>query len=418
MEAAVKTVKKKSRKKWIVITAVTVTVILVAVIAVPRIIGPGSGASAATIVDTTVKTGNISTTVEANGNIADNEIDIEIPYGVTVGDIKVDEGDYVNDGDKLATLSSSSLDDKIDDVDDEIDDINDKIDDQKDNSENVKALEERKSELNSIKKALKKTAKNDAIYSTGNGTVGTISISEGYTLSSDDDTDTSSTDTTSTDASSETAASGGSESMSMTSLRDDYFGTAMTIDSNDTVSMDVDIDELDISSVKKGQDATVTLDAAPGEEFSGKVTKINSDISISNGVVKYSAKIELEKSDEMKTGMSADATIIKESKENVLLIPADAVQENADGLYVYTTMKDDELGGKTEITTGLSDGTNVEVLTGLSEGDAVYYTKASADSSEMNPFMMQAGGGPGGGEMPSGEMPSGGGGQAPPQGNN
>ncbi len=425
MESALTPVKKKSKKKRIIIISIIVVVILVAVLVIPRFFGPlAGGSTASSFGETTVKTGNISTTVEGSGNIEDNEITIEIPYDVMVNDIKVDEGDYVNAGDKLVTVYSSSLESKIEDVEDEIDDINDKIDDQKDNSENVKALKERKSELTSIKKALNKVAKNNVIYASGNGTVGTISISEGSKLSDDEDTDATSTDsadTTSTESSS--TVSSGSDSMSLTSIRDDYFGSAMTIDSNDTVSMEVDIDELDIATVKKGQDATVTLDAVTDQEFTGKVTKINSDISINNGVVKYSAKIESEKSSEMKTGMSADVTIVKESKENVLLIPADAVQENAEGLFVYTSLKDDTLGGITKITTGLSDGTNVEVVTGLSEGDKIYYTKASADSTEQNPFMMQ--GGPGNGDMPSGEMPSGGpdgsgsgGGQVPTQGSN
>jgi hypothetical protein len=89
--------------------------------------------------------------------------------------------------------------------------------------------------------------------------------------------------------------------------------------------------------------------------------------------------------------------------------------------YVYTSQDSDgTLSGEVEVTTGLSDGTNVEITNGLSEGDTVYYTKISSSDSSTDSFdfgNMDKGGMGGGkmdGEMPSGgDMPSGGGGDMP-----
>ena len=271
--------------------------------------------------------------------------------------------------------------------------------DQKGNDDNISALKKRKSELNSIKKSLKTVAKNDAVYASGNGVIGEVNITSGSELN--DSTEESSSDKSSSVA---VESDNSSESLTTDSIRDEYFGTAFTLTTNDTMSMEVTIDELDISSVKKGQDVTIELDAVEGDNFSGKVTKINNDISISNGIVSYSAKIELMKTDNMKAGMSANATIIKESKENVLIIPVSAIQEDMEGQFVYTSLEEENLSGKTRITTGLSDSSNVEVTEGLAEGDTVYYQNPVSESDE-NQMMMPD-------NMPErGDAPSGGPGQ-------
>jgi len=353
MEAAGK---KKSKKKWVIIAVVAVLLVL---LIVPRLSGPRGGASA--FITATAEKGTISTTVETSGNIADNTIGVNIPYGVTVAERLVSKGDYVTKGEKLATLYSSSVSSKMDDVDSLITTMNHKIKDQSGHKQNIKALKERKAQLEGVKKDLEKVSKKDAIYATGNGVVSAINIYSGGKLAEPDST-----------------GSGQGTDMSLATLNDDYFGTAISIDSNDTVSMTVNIDELDITTVKAGQSAAVTFDAIPGKVFTGKVTQINEDVQVNNGVVTYSANIQLNKSAQMRLGMSANATITKDTKKDALLIPADAVQENAGGLFVYTSLNKGKLGGLTRITTGLSNASFVEVLTGLSPGEKVYYAQTSA----------------------------------------
>src|SRR6266404_2258770 len=50
----------------------------------------------------------------------------------------------------------------------------------------------------------------------------------------------------------------------------------MTLSDMSVVTAEVKVDETDIVSVKMGQDADVTIDAAPGKVFKGKVTEIGS----------------------------------------------------------------------------------------------------------------------------------------------
>ena len=191
--------------------------------------------------------------------------------------------------------------------------------------------------------------------------------------------------------------------------------TAFTLASNDSMILSVSVDELDINSVSKDQEAEVTLDALEDSSFTGTVTKVGSSSQSSgNGVAKYTVEITIPKDAQMKEGMNSSAVITVEEKKDVVTIPVNALQEKGDKTFVYTK-KDDEgnLSGEQEVSTGLSDGDKVEITDGLSEGDTVYYQKTGNTQGTDSGQTPQQGGGPGNMEQPSGggmgEMPSGGG---------
>lgn len=179
-----------------------------------------------------------------------------------------------------------------------------------------------------------------------------------------------------------------------------------TISPDDTMTLEVSVDELDINSVEIGQEAAVTFDAIEDKEFTGEVTEIGNTASVNGGVAKYTVSVSVPKDEEMKQGMNASATITIENRENVITIPVNALQEKGNKVFVYTEKDEDgNLSGETEVTTGLSDGTTVEITEGLSEGDTVYYNKSgNTDSGSGNDSGMLDGmgdfgdmsGGPGG----------------------
>lgn len=205
-----------------------------------------------------------------------------------------------------------------------------------------------------------------------------------------------------------------SENSSDTSDKYSTDVTAFTVAPDKNMILSVNVDELDINSVEKGQEATVTFDAIEEQEFTGTVTKIGSTASVNGGVAKYTVEITVPKDEKMKQGMNASATIIIEEKEQVLILPSSALQEKGDKTFVYTQQDSDgNLSGETEIKTGLSDGSNVEITEGLSEGDTVYYMrseKSSDSSSDMDQRMPDMGEFPGGGSSDMGGGPGGQGG--------
>ena len=92
--------------------------------------------------------------------------------------------------------------------------------------------------------------------------------------------------------------------------------------------LSVNVDELDILSVAVGQDAEITFDALEGQSYTGKITEISGQCaSVSGGVARYAVKIELAKDENMRAGMNASATITIESKEDIITIPLNALQE-------------------------------------------------------------------------------------------
>ena len=144
------------------------------------------------------------------------------------------------------------------------------------------------------------------------------------------------------------------------------------------------IDELDIASVKLGQNATVTLDALTGE-FTGTVTNISYSGSGSY-VTSYTATITTEPMEGAYPGMSASAEIITETSGETLIVPVSAVQYEGDSAFVYLAGDGVQAGEnraegqidldsltKLTVTTGMSDGSYIVVTAeGLAAGDVIW----------------------------------------------
>ena len=167
------------------------------------------------------------------------------------------------------------------------------------------------------------------------------------------------------------------------SVPDSGLGTnsfALSPDGDMTVT--VEVDELDVLSIQKGQEAAVTVAAAGDGSITGTVASIDPFGSSVNGVTKYSVEITLPGSEEMLPGMNASVEIVVERREGCLLIPEDALNQSGADTFVYTSYDPatDTYGGETTVTTGLSDGVWVEITDGLTQGATVYYRYAEAET--------------------------------------
>ena len=180
--------------------------------------------------------------------------------------------------------------------------------------------------------------------------------------------------------------------------------TLLSITPQDSMYITITIDELDILSLSEGLEAEVTLDAFPGQSFTGEVESIDLSGSNSGGNSKYTAVVKISREDDMLAGMNASVKITLDTAEDVLCIPAEALVEDETGTYVYTSYDEstDTLGDLVEVETGISDGISVEITSGLSEGDTYYYsvldtvnysTAAVTGGSGLNFGSMFGGGG-------------------------
>ncbi len=186
------------------------------------------------------------------------------------------------------------------------------------------------------------------------------------------------------------------------------------------------VDELDITKVKMNQKAIITADALENETFTGYVSEISSVGTTTNGVTTYPVTIIIDNPEGLIPGMNVEATIITQSAEDALLIPATALNRG-NTVWVKADSKSAKNGKKVEskqkandksfegyvqieVETGLSNDSYVEITSGLSEGDEILITTVVVNS-EFDPTKMMQGGMPGGGMpagAPRGGMPGGG----------
>lgn len=172
-----------------------------------------------------------------------------------------------------------------------------------------------------------------------------------------------------------------------------------------SVYFQMNIDELDISSVKTGQSVDVTADAFEGQTFSGTVTNVSLEGTSSNGVTYYPVTVTLNDAEGLLPGMNVDGTIILDSASQVLAVPADALQRG-NKIYVKDDFVTESQGRipagfrEVDVETGLVNTDYVEITSGdLNEGDEVYVSSSSTGSgSDSMNGMDGEPGGFGGGE--------------------
>jgi HlyD family secretion protein len=190
----------------------------------------------------------------------------------------------------------------------------------------------------------------------------------------------------------------------------------MTLSDMSVVTAEVKVDETDIVNIKIGQDADVTIDAAPGKVFKGKVTEIGSQAVLrssglattqtttSNQEAKdFKVVVTLESPPEnLRPGLSTTAKIKTAEKKNVIAIPIQALavrsrkdldeaakngkkegnvtlaappapsagdpkKDEVQGVFVVNGKK----AAFRSVETGISGVTDIEVTKGLQAGDEI-----------------------------------------------
>ncbi len=134
-----------------------------------------------------------------------------------------------------------------------------------------------------------------------------------------------------------------------------------------------DVDEADIGKVHLGLPARIYVEAYPDEPFKAELTHISPRGREKEDIINFEIRaIVSDQENRLRVGMSADAELILEEHENVLVIPEGAVIYE-DG-KTFVNIQDDSVEEgmrKVEITKGISDGLRTEVLSGLEEGQVV-----------------------------------------------
>lgn len=93
------------------------------------------------------------------------------------------------------------------------------------------------------------------------------------------------------------------------------------------MELHVDVDEADVGQVKRGQEATFTVDAYPNRNFSAKVTEVRFSPKTVEGVVTYETLLTVDNSDlSLRPGMTATAAVVVKRLKDALLVPNAALR--------------------------------------------------------------------------------------------
>jgi len=190
--------------------------------------------------------------------------------------------------------------------------------------------------------------------------------------------------------------------------------TAVDIKKGDTVSSgatvatiitpqkiaEISLNEVDAAKVKVGQKATLTFDAVEDLSISGEVVDVDAIGTVSQGVVSYNVKINFDTQDDrVKSGMSVSASIIIDTRQDVLVVSNSAIKTQGTAKYVEmldqntSQNSNSTSSNKSVVSTaspvkqiveiGLSNDTLTEIISGLKEGDKVI-TKTTTSSSSKS----------------------------------
>jgi HlyD family secretion protein len=142
--------------------------------------------------------------------------------------------------------------------------------------------------------------------------------------------------------------------------------------------IDVGIDENSIGTLQTEQPVAITIDALPDEQLTGRVDYIAPTATDNAGVVTYKVIIGLDPTElPVRGGMSANADVITEVRDNVLIVPNWTIRIDRQTGKAYVYVQRGDKVEEIEIATGLRNANESEVVSGLNEGEVLVVPQRS-----------------------------------------
>jgi len=134
------------------------------------------------------------------------------------------------------------------------------------------------------------------------------------------------------------------------------------------------VDEAEVGKLKVGMPLKVSLGAIDGKKFDAKLRFIAPKGVEETGAVQFKieGEVTIDDSFMIRAGYSANASLVLESKKDILVIPEAFLQfdRKTNKPYVEVSTGEQQFERK-DIEIGISDGVNVEIVSGLTENDEV-----------------------------------------------
>ncbi len=147
----------------------------------------------------------------------------------------------------------------------------------------------------------------------------------------------------------------------------------------DNIYVNAQVDEVDISGVKVGQEASITVDSIPGRSFKGVVARIAPKGKTERTVTIFEVVIMITDDGKalLKPGMTSEIKILSRLIKDVLVVPNEALKqkENKTGVYIL----DQGRPKWVPVKTGETNGILTEVAEGLNTGQEVVISGIKAN---------------------------------------
>lgn len=144
--------------------------------------------------------------------------------------------------------------------------------------------------------------------------------------------------------------------------------------------LNADVDEADVGRVRDGLPATFTVEAFPHRQFESAVLSLQNEPKTSQNVVTYQAVLKVDNHELLlRPGMTCTATIIAETRRDVLTVPNAALRFTPPSVLAANAKKAGSVEtdarqhvwvlvggtpGAVEVDVGASDGVSTEILRG------------------------------------------------------
>lgn len=149
----------------------------------------------------------------------------------------------------------------------------------------------------------------------------------------------------------------------------------MILQDVDNLYLEANINEANINSIKLGAEVDITFDAFGTEQvFKGNILKVDPASTLISGVVNYKVTASINDAPDLRPGMTANMTILVDSKDGVLVVPSRSIITDKTGRKIirFITNTKTKTYTEVEVSTGMEgDGGLTEITEGLEDGDEI-----------------------------------------------
>jgi RND family efflux transporter MFP subunit len=148
-----------------------------------------------------------------------------------------------------------------------------------------------------------------------------------------------------------------------------------TVARDDVVRITVGVPEMYATEVNPGDRAIVRVQAIPGKEFEGKVTRASWTLDAKSRTLRTEIDLPNPKGT-LRPGLYAYATIIVEEHAGALIVPTTALVRQDSQTYCVALA--DGRAVRKPVTVGLDDGARTEIVSGLTGSETLVKAYASS----------------------------------------